>query len=68
MKTVYVQMPDDCFLEIMHKFKTECCDCGLVHVWEFVDKGRGKKRQVGFRVKRDNRATAQRRRKRRQDD
>lgn len=57
MKTVYVQMPDDCFVKLDKVFKTECCDCGLVHRWQL----KFQKKVPGFRIVRDNRATAQRR-------
>ena len=36
-----------------------CCDCGLVHLIALAIEQNGK---IGFAVKRDNRATAQRRR------
>lgn len=39
-------------------FKLACCDCGLVHTFDF----RTVEGQVEFRVKRDNRATGQIRR------
>lgn len=35
-------------------FKLGCCDCGLVHVMDFRIVGK----EVQFRIKRDNRATA----------
>ena len=39
-------------------YRFRCCDCDLVHVMQFrVDDG-----DVGMRLKRDNRATAARRR------
>jgi hypothetical protein len=53
----YVQMPVKCFMKLEKAFKTECCDCGLVHVW-VLKKEKG---VVGFRIARDNRATGQRR-------
>ena len=41
-------------------YRFRCCDCDLVHVMQFtVDDG-----DIGFRVKRDNRATAASRRER----
>ena len=52
----YVQMSDDCTLELEKVHKIACCDCGLVHVWEF--KGIGKRTLI-FRVRRDKRATGQ---------
>lgn len=39
-------------------FRLACCDCGLVH--DMVLTGRG---HIGVAAKRNNRATAQRRRK-----
>lgn len=61
MKATYVQMPAEAFIKLERMFKTECCDCGLVHLWEL----KKTKNVFGFRIVRDNRATAQRRRKRR---
>lgn len=53
----YVQMSDDCLMELQRAHKTVCCDCGLVHLWELQErKGSGK---FFFRIRRDNRATAQ---------
>jgi hypothetical protein len=43
-------------------YRIACCDCGLVHDFVFVA-GRG---VVGVAAKRNNRATAQRRRKAKQ--
>lgn len=40
-------------------FRLACCDCGLVHDVVLV-KGRGK--EIGIAARRNNRATAQRRR------
>lgn len=40
------------------RHRIACCDCGLIHDFEF----RVRKRKVEFRVYRNNRATAQRRR------
>lgn len=59
-RTKYTQMSDHCLVRIDKLFKTECCDCSLVHLWKVVVK-RG---VVYFEIKRDNRATAQRRRHR----
>lgn len=44
---------------IMSGYRLSCCDCSLVHVFEFRVT---KKREVEFRLKRDNRATGQLRR------
>ncbi len=41
-------------------FRLACCDCGLVHDVVIV-RGRGK--ELGIAARRNNRATAQRRRK-----
>ena len=56
----YIQMPAKAFVKLEKAFKTECCDCGLVHVWVLTER----KGVYGFRVERDNRATGQRRRNR----
>lgn len=56
----YVQMPEKAFVELMKAFKTECCDCRLVHTWRLTRR----MGTFGFIIERDNRATAQRRRKR----
>lgn len=55
----YVQMSDDCLMELERAHKTVCCDCGLVHLWELQPMKNGK---FFFRIRRDNRATAQLRR------
>lgn len=52
----YIQMPEKDFVQIYKIFKTQCCDCGLVHLWEF-HKPKGK--PFGFIITRDNRATGQ---------
>lgn len=39
-------------------YRQACCDCGLVHVYEFRLRGR----HIEYRVKRHNRATAGQRR------
>lgn len=41
-----------------------CCDCGLVHRFDFFLKKRGRGHVIMIRVHRDNRATAAARRKR----
>lgn len=43
-------------------FKFACCDCGLVHDVAIVAAGKRVKKEIGFAVKRNNRATAARRR------
>lgn len=40
-------------------YRLACCDCGLVHDMVFVAKGKG---PIGIAAKRNNKATAQRRR------
>jgi hypothetical protein len=52
----YVQMSDNCLMELQRAHKTVCCDCGLVHLWILQPQKGGK---FFFRIKRDNRATAQ---------
>jgi hypothetical protein len=54
MKTKWKQMPEDCIFELKKIFKTQCCDCGLVHIWEFKEI---RKYIFGFRVWRDDAAT-----------
>jgi len=44
---------------IMKGFKLRCCDCGLVHEFDFAVSNQ---KQIKFRAKRDNRATANTRR------
>ena len=44
---------------IKKDYQMECCDCGLVHKMDF----KVMKKQVYFRCHRDNRATAQTRRR-----
>jgi len=49
----------------MSKYKQSCCDCGLVHIFEFriLNHTRGGKHQhIEYRCWRDERATAQIRR------
>lgn len=57
----YLPQQDDewVIMQDPSKYKIACCDCGLVHVFEFAvtDDDR-----LMFRAARDNRATAQRRR------
>lgn len=52
----YIQMHDDCTVPLMRYHKTVCCDCGLVHLWELKKNAKG---NFVFRIRRDNRATAQ---------
>jgi hypothetical protein len=42
----------------MKRYFNRCCDCGLVHEYKFTVEGKN----VFFKVKRDNRRTAQSRR------
>lgn len=55
----YYQQSDGEWVEPTNDYKMACCDCGLIHKMEF----RVRKGKVQFRAFRDNRATAQRRRK-----
>ena len=46
-----------------NNYRLACCDCGLVHEMQFrIFLGTNKKMNVMFRVKRNNRATAAKRR------
>ena len=56
----YRQAPDPGWVQLRRVFKIACCDCGLAHLWELMRR----KRVYGFKVTRDNRATAQLRRNR----
>ena len=48
-----------------HPHKTACCDCGLVHQIQYrIDEVEGLGDRVAIRVRRDERATAAKRRKR----
>lgn len=56
----HLKLEDGVWVRPKHRgFKEQCCDCGLVHRWDFrvVDEG------VEFRVFRDERGTAAARRK-----
>jgi hypothetical protein len=55
----YRQHYDGGWMPFVKAFKTQCCDCGLVHQWIFEKHGR----ELGFIISRDNRATAQIRRR-----
>ena len=58
-RTIYTPREDNEWVKpTMRRHKIACCDCGLVHVFEF----KVVYRAVWFRAKRDNRATAARRR------
>lgn len=47
----------------VHKgYKMACCDCGLVHNMDFRIVKRGRTQDVQFRVFRNNRSTAMKRR------
>ena len=50
----------------IHGYKMACCDCGLIHDFEFAvfdEDGKEIKGAVMFRARRNKRATSQRRRK-----
>jgi hypothetical protein len=59
------QFDGDVVKPIMRGYKMKCCDCGLVHVLDFFVFHHGRGHKIEFKVKRDNRATAASRRKRR---
>ncbi len=58
----YIQRKDGEGFSVRSKIKTKwaCCDCGLVHIIVFVAGKKGS--PIGVAAKRDNRATAARRR------
>lgn len=65
----YMQIDEGVWIEPTHgKFVSQCCDCALVHVYDFAVIDRNTREplvgvQVQFKVKRDNRRTAASRRK-----
>jgi len=65
MKTKYTQRIDGEGFDIPNRtvYKLACCDCGLVHQIVLASPGVRKGVGIGFACKRDNRATAQRRKK-----
>jgi hypothetical protein len=58
MASKYHQVVDGTWVDIAQKFRNQCCDCGLVHDWQFRKVGR----HLEFRVVTNNRATAAARR------
>lgn len=48
----------------MKGFVTECCDCGLTHVWDFKIGHKGKRHWLSFKARVDHGATKRARRKR----
>lgn len=65
MKTTYTQRQDGEGFTIPNGevYKLACCDCGLVHQIVILAPKVKKGTPIGFAAKRDNRATAARRRK-----
>ena len=63
MKAKYTQRLDGEGFTIPNKFiyKLACCDCGLVHQIVIAAPGVKAGAPIGFAAKRDNRATAARR-------
>jgi len=63
--TKYTQRQDNEGFEVPNGevYKLACCDCGLVHQIVIVAPKTKKGVLIGFAAKRDNRATAARRRK-----
>lgn len=60
MGRVYEQAYTNEWLDVKRNNQTlECCDCCLVHQYDF----RVRKGKIQIRVRRDNRATGQRRRR-----
>lgn len=47
---------------IRKRFKLMCCSCGLVHVVDFRLRKNGRGAHIEYRLRRDERATAQARR------
>lgn len=64
MKRRYVQGFDgDWVRPVMRGYKVACCDCGLVHRYDFRLVRVGKQMVIVYRAFRDRRATAARRRR-----
>lgn len=64
-KVRYEQLHDgEWFAPKRKAFREQCCDCGLIHLWHFklVTLANGSK-QILAKAIRDNRATAQARKK-----
>ena len=55
--------PGEWMRPVKNYYKMMCCDCGLVHVFQFKHIPWGKGRKILLRAWRDNRATAARRRR-----
>lgn len=49
-------------MDVPAEWHVACCDCGLIHVFKFSFRDEGTTKVLQVAVKRDNRATAQRRR------
>lgn len=64
-RTAYTQRKDNEGFEVPNGeiYKLACCDCGLVHQIVIVAPGLKKGTPLGMAAKRDNRATAARRRR-----
>lgn len=64
MRIKYAQRKDGEGFTIPNKttYKLACCDCGLVHKIVIAAPGLRKGVKIGFAAKRDNRATAAKRR------
>jgi hypothetical protein len=60
----YKSLRDGEGTEVLNRvpFRLACCDCGLVHDVVVVAAGKRVRKEIGFAVKRNNRATAARRR------
>lgn len=59
------QQDGDVVHPVMKGYRIRCCDCSLVHVLDFYVVKKGKGYSLSFKVRRDNRATAACRRKKR---
>jgi hypothetical protein len=65
-RSIYTQRVDGEGFEVPNGiiYKLACCDCGLVHKIVILAPDLPEGTMLGFAAKRDNRATAQRRRHR----
>ena len=62
-RSKWVQLSEKGTVPLESRFKTSCCDCGLVHLWVLRDNGKsGDKSGFVFDINVDKRSTAQIRR------
>lgn len=65
MSKDYPDIGDEWVYPRRRGYKMMCCDCGLVHIWDFSLVKLGSVQRIGLHCRRDNRATAAARKARR---